>query len=534
MGTLVYFWDQYGEKHTYRRPDVARLEIRRDDSLKQKPNLPDLTVAYIERLPRDPGWHGQVRYDLEGKQDLPVLVADPDKYPLHPTPGQDVKFVIHVLNAGSVPTGRPFGYRVLMDDREISKGTVEASLAPRAEELVEVSWRWEDGQHYIKVLLDTGGAINEIAEWNNTFVDPVRALTFFFAVSRNVVEGFDQSPNCLDTFCFEDWAQYHVHMMNWLFQNSIYPSAPDGILERVRVDKIIVVEDSRDDAERQKWDPIRHRNGDVNDIIEYNGNWEFGKVEDLAHAASWAQQVDWGLPHELGHQLGLIDIYQFNTSINDCLVRNQDGVYANVHHFFPAPATMMHWHGPHLWSEQCAGYLNGTLGRPRGYFGDYLYAVPEKNYLRVLSDTGEPLAGVQVDLFQRNAWDPYAHRVGPDPIASGETDSDGLYFMPNRPAPHNTTWHGYELRDNPWGHIHVVGANGMILARLRYAGYEEFHWPFARHRRIPGLQKRLARRRDGQAIRLLQHAAGRHPCWRRQVPLRRRVRQGVRVQGFLL
>lgn len=475
-GTLLYFWDTYGKKHTWPRSQVERITIRREPAIQVKPHLPDLTVAYVERLPRDPGWHERVRYDLEGKEDLPVLVADPEKCPLHPEPGQEVSFVVHILNAGAAPTVRPFSYSILVDSSEIARGVIRKSLSPRQEETVKVQWLWQEGEHTLKVLLDCEGAIEEIAEWNNTFIDPVRALTFFFAVSRNVIEGFAESLNCVDTFCFEDWAQYHVHMMNWLFEKSVYRCALQGIRERVRVDRIIVVEDSRDPEERKKWESLRRRGGDLHDIIEYNGHWEFGKVRDREQAVQWAQQVDWGLPHELGHQLGLVDIYQLNTSIFDCLVRNKDGFYANVHHFFPAPQTMMHWHGPHLFSEQCAGYLNGTLGRPRGYFGDYLYAVPGKNALRVLGNTGKPLAGVEVDLFQRNAWGENQGRVGPQRIASGKTDSEGIFLMPNQPAPCHTTWKGYTLRENPWGHIHVVGLNGMILARLRYQEYEEFHW----------------------------------------------------------
>ncbi len=484
-GTLVYFWDKYtGQRYAYKRDEVTNFEVIRSNELKQKPNLPDLTVGFIERTPRDQGWHNFVKYDLEGKHGLGVLMVDPEKYQLHPKPGQEVTFAVHVLNAGLAPS-QPFQYEVRMDDEVLHTGRIAHPIEAGQQELVSVPWRWQDGQHYITVKLDTQNENKEIAKWNNTFIDPVRALTFFFAVSRSTYDGFSKAPNLADTFNFEDWAQYHVHMMNWLFEHSVYPSAPQGILERVRIDSLIVVDDSRDPDEQKKWDPVRRHNHDVNDIIEYNGNWEFGTVNSPEDAARWAAQADWGLPHELGHQLGLVDLYWMNHGARDVLVKNRDGNYQNVSHFYPWPATMMHWHGPHLFSEICAGYLNHTLGRPRGFFGDYYYQIPKRNLVRVYSNTGRPIEGVEISLYQRwtdpentfikGDWKcPWAY--GPDPLFAGRTGPDGIFVLPNQKVtPHDTPW-GYQLRDNPWGQINVVGDNVLLLAKLNYRDQEAFHW----------------------------------------------------------
>jgi len=474
-GDKVLFWDRYGEKHVYHRDEVRRVEYKRRPEELVKPKLPDLTVRFVERLPRDPGFHGVVAYQLPGKKDLGVLTVDPKKYQLHRKPGEQVTFVVHVFNAGAVPAGR-FGYRISIDEKEASSGRIDG-LRPGKEKLVKVAWRWKTGQHHIKVELDPEQKLKEITRLNNVFVDPTRALTYFFAVHKTTYENFSKVLNVVDSFCFEDWAQYHVHMMNYLFAQSKWPSAPDGIHERVRVDKIVVVPD----ADPKHQEPHRRRNADPKEIVEYNGNWFFGKSDPIERTRRWALSVDWGLPHELAHQLGLVDIYQLNVDPWQVLVRRADGSYANVKHFYPQPQTMMHWHGPHTFSEHCANYLNQTRGRPRGYFGDYYYDVPEQCYLKVLSISGKPAAGAKIALYQRAFFKQPRHFVRGEPIASGTTDDDGLFLMPNRPAPgHKTlsgpTFRGYELKPNPWGHIHVVGFNAMLLARVEATGREEFYY----------------------------------------------------------
>ena len=474
-GDIVYFWDRFGEQTIYHRDELRDVRYKRRPDQLVKPDLPDLTVRYIERLPRDPGFHGVVDYNQPGKKDLPVLMVDPAKYQLHRQVDEVVTFVIHVFNAGAAAAG-PFDYTVSIDDQPFESGRIDG-LKPAEEKLVEVEWNWEDDPHEIKVELDPQKTIKEITRLNNTFVDPTRALTFFFAVHQTTYDNFSKSLNVVDSFCFEDWAQYHVHMMNYLFAESKWPSAPNGIAERVRVDKIIVVPET----DEKLYEKHRRRNGDPKEIIEYNGNWSFGKSDPIEQTQRWALSVDWGLPHELAHQLGLVDIYQLNVDPWQINVRRGDGCCYNYKHFYPEPKTMMHWHGPHLFSEQCANYLNQTLGRPRGYFGDYYYDVPDKCILQVLSNSGKPVSGAKLELYQRHAFEePFGH-IGPEPIATGQTDQQGQFVMPNRPAPHHKVWaepgmHAYEMRDNPWGHIHVVGANATMLARVTAADCEEFYF----------------------------------------------------------
>src|SRR5439155_14608663 len=147
------------------------------------------------------------------------------------------------------------------------------------------------------------------------------------------------------------------------------------------------------------------------------------------------------------------------------------------HHFFPWPWTMMHWHGPYLFSEVDAGYLNKTLGRPRGYYGDFQYALPKTCTLEIRGHDGKPLEGVSVELYQRQGGrDPMPGFFMDEKLAIGTTLANGRFTLPNRETPAHETVSGYKLTDNPFGKIDVAGGNGLMLARLSKDGASEYHF----------------------------------------------------------
>ena len=70
------------------------------------------------------------------------------------------------------------------------------------EEAIEVEGRVKEAlaNTQFRVELDTANANDEIAKWNNTFVDPVRAQTYLLSVSRSIADRFAHSRNLVDTF----------------------------------------------------------------------------------------------------------------------------------------------------------------------------------------------------------------------------------------------------------------------------------------------------------------------------------------------
>jgi hypothetical protein len=156
--------------------------------------------------------------------------------------------------------------------------------------------------------------------------------------------------------------------------------------------------------------------------------------------------------------------------------------------FMDHPNNMMHSHGPNLYSEVDAAYWNYSLDKPRGYFGDYTFAIPRENFLAVVDVNGLPVADARIEIFQRGVkpdpneapgeeqgvkyfrvledGDFYAPPTSKDPVIVGTTDRSGSLRLPNRPAEEVKTLNGLERHPNPFGNINVVGNRGLMLVKI--------------------------------------------------------------------
>ncbi|MEE8170425.1 MAG: CARDB domain-containing protein [Phycisphaerae bacterium] len=474
-GAELLVLDAGGNARRLRRGEVRAVEHRANEAWHRKPANPDLTVAYVERLPRDPSWHEHVSYVAEGKIGLPVLNVEFDRDSWHPAPGAEVRFVVHIKNAGGAPAA-PFAYRVCVDDREIKSGRTKTRLPSDAETTVGVKWSWQPGRHDLRVELDTEQAVDEISEWNNTFIDPVQALGVFVCVPRSVIEAFAARRNMVDTFCFEDWAQFHVRTLNRLFAESTYPSAPDGIKERVRIDRILIVDGNGGPKALKSCDAKRRKNGEAGAVIEFGATWRIPTADDAFNSAKPAGRVDWVALKHIVLQLGLVDLKRYDSHPQQCLVRDAAGDFVERGRLAGGPPNLMYEPGPYRLGEADAAYLNQTLGRPRGVRGDGQWMLPEHCVLEVRGNDGRALADVRVELFQRMDDGPHGGFIAAEPFAVGQTDAGGQFALPNRPAPALDTPAGFALKPNPFGRLDADGIRGLVLVRLRHRQSEQFHF----------------------------------------------------------
>ena len=134
----------------------------------------------------------------------------------------------------------------------------------------------------------------------------------------------------------------------------------------------------------------------------------------------------------------------------------------------------MHWHGPQTFNEVDAGYLNLTWNKPRGHFGDHVFAIPAENFLRIVDVNGQPVPYAKVEVYQRGVKinldgkpeiqkgvtfypqkmdGDYDNNIGKDPVIAGNTDEFGMLRLPNRPVHPVKTLNGFELKQNPFGHL---------------------------------------------------------------------------------
>jgi hypothetical protein len=525
-GTHFVVWDSADKvgSPNYRiipRSQVAEKggnpQIERPEAWDAKPPLPDLSVTYIEMNPKLAGLHGLVQY--EGLTNAPWIGGAPvldkriaeleaqgkDKF-LNPdyivqdlklkyTPGEQITFTAHVKNLGFA-TAQPFQYRWLIDDKEVSRGTYDTLLKEMAETSFEYRWAWQDGFHTIG--FEVGSSQREIATINNKATDPMWGWAFRFIVDKGRVDAYHRNRTAYGTFSWEDYYRWHVTIMNQLFAASVYPSSPNGIKARVRLDRIIYTDDITPEIQNAAF-------VDPDGIGYHQGGWVWGNSEEENKTGVFADperngrnSTEWSLPHELGHQLGLVDYYAIDYGGDADHVWPDNGEM--VRRLFSHPISMMAWHGPHLYSEYCAMYLNQTWDKPRGAFGDYYFDIPDENYLQIVDVNSVGVPGAKVEIYQRAVkvdtkaqprvepdgvtWYPivqdgdyYAGELSKDPVIVGTTDQDGLMHLPNRDvALEVITLNGYHRKANPFGDINVVGNRGLMLVKITKDGKMGWYW----------------------------------------------------------
>ncbi|MGQ9784784.1 MAG: CARDB domain-containing protein [Armatimonadota bacterium] len=485
----------------YPRSRIKGYQIQRDEAWDKHPNLSDLTVTFIEINPKLAGLHGRVDYDKWGR---PILKGGPildlgeetamrpedavKKLKLKYTPSEQITMTAHVKNVGFA-TAKPFSYTWSIDGKQVASGEFKRSLKEMEETTFSLKWNWEEGFHSVTFAIKTDQP--QIATINDSATDPLWAFPFTFTVAKGRVNAWHKNRTAYGTFSFEDFYRWHLDIMNKLFEASKFPSAPDGIKARVRLDRIVYAEDvEKAIASLVAPDGIRYDQGGWNwiDDQDRNKNWQPPSKE-------WRNQTEWSLPHELGHQLGLTDWYVLDYGGDENHVWPDTG--EKVTHFQNHPIQMMHWHGPHLFGEVDAGYLNMTWDKPRGHFGDYYFAIPRNNYLRIVDVNGLGVPKAKVEIYQRGCMVDKNAQPGEDqgvkyysavedgnfdlplskePVIVGETDENGVMRLPNRPVKEVRTLNGFHRQPNPFGNINVLGQRGELLVKVSKYDRPVYFW----------------------------------------------------------
>lgn len=464
------------------------------------PDLPDLDVTHIARTPRYPayalsyermeGSHGEAMPRLVDPATGEVIPTEQDsEIKRWPEPGEIVTFRATVVNHGGAPTGE-FSYTWYIDEIPVERGkhpsldgpcratdeieTVEYGgqpfkLAKRTEgtyTVLEFQWPWEAGRHYVRLDVDGDDRIEEICEINNDVSDATDACAFVMMVDAYTYNTLSSGENHWKSYSFEDILRYHRDQMLRKFEASVHQAAPYGIGEQIRIDEILI------QAEGERRDRI----GAVKLPEGWDSAWDFtGYVKrDMPpeRQMSYLKNQDWGLPHELGHQLGLIDIYCFDTEGGDGgnRVKDENGDPILLSHFSGLKG-MMRGHGDVHFSEHSAVALNMQLGRRRGYYGDYLWSLPKTNRIRIVDAAGEPVPNAELTIYQHRG-----RYVVDEVVFEGTTDGDGLFTLPNRECMEFETANGFKLHPNPYGQVNVVGTNGVFFIVVNGRDYTDYVW----------------------------------------------------------
>jgi hypothetical protein len=414
---------------------------------------PDLAATYAERLPRYP------RNMLDYSQTYPLIRPEGQNIKHWPDEGETVQWIVHVRNEGFEPS--PASDLVCtVDGKEIFRAPLKPMKA-KTETTVAVPWKWENGAHQLVVTLDTPGNIDEITKLNNTLELQTNAYTLFAVVEKACAAKVAQVTNRYGSFSFEDWLRGStVDHMNWMMANSTYDFAPNGAPCRVRVDKIVYVDSIKDMPESEK-------PGE-----EIDGGWYYPEVSWIEYC-NLATTYMWALDHELTHQLGIVDDYQMDLGADKNMVNGKG--FGQPDGGSMGGGRTNGRGGGYYADMDIAGFI-ATYGCRRGYFGEYLWCVPDTNAVQILIGD-QPLRNAEITVYQKK-WDEGHGRdttgngtIPNTPIMQGTTDDQGRYTFENRPVlKEYTTDTGCTLKPNPFGYIDVVARNGLLMLRANVDG----------------------------------------------------------------
>ena len=427
------------------------------DPVPPKPEGIDLDVTVIERTPRYPNYYA--KYEKRSTQ-FGIHPDQKDVAKRWPANGEVVTLIGRIANKGTEPAPA-FEYAWLLDGKIYGKPGRVSGLKPGEYKAVTMKWRWVMEPHVIELVVDPYKKIKETFEQNNRLAHDTLAKLMHLKVSHDTYRRMNSCPNLAGTYSCEDQLNWHMDLMNDMFKNAIYPSLPNGSRERVRAEFLFV----ENKKEFQKW--YDERGG--SSMAGYDGGWWHDYSDKTAQ---WCQKIDWGLPHELGHQLGIIDLYRLDLGTDRNLAPDEDGDPVMIGRNCDMIG-MMRTHGPLPWSEHTALATDTHFTKRRGFYGVYLVAMPEKVYIQLLDNKGYPFPGAKITAYQTGD-----SGVSNKVVFQGMTGRDGRFLLPNRSIgqPRHITELGYEYHDNPFGPVNIVGGNAVLFFRIQARGHIEYQW----------------------------------------------------------
>ncbi len=462
----------------------------------------DITVGWISRLPEIDYVRNSSNPRVEG----------------WPAAGDVVTWRANVRNFGTPHDD--VAYRWTIDGRTVGTGNV--SLAGDSITTADLPWTWTFERHRIGFIIDDTKAVPEESETNNSLEVFSDAIAAGFWVEQSLYDYFrsNQARLGIGSTCWDNWAQRHADYFNDMAALAVYPETPGGVLDRWRIQKIVVVPDGAL--------PLAPIEGVKNDSGESNGAshpniadrsvdlmWGFRKVTLSTYANTTSADMSNPfylapvLIHELGHARYLTDLYGWN-------VRNQPPGYriditengASILGTY-VPGTWYVFYTPEqgLMSEQftfidhySAINLNQVAGmraRQGNYndpddVGSFLNDLPAENRLTIRDPFGNLIAGANIRIYQSigdaKAW--YATHYDDVPDLERSTDANGQVLIGRCPFSKDGTIINYFGGSNTVAIVRAQKDGQVLYGFLESRLFNLAHWrgetAFADHDLVVG------------------------------------------------
>jgi len=418
---------------------------------------PDVDVVYVERTPRlefDPT-------NLEYTSGLPA-------------PNQAMTYLAHVKNWGAAAVTVP--YQWWLDGKQAGDGSI---MVKAGEEVtVPFKWNWQSEDHDLEFHADPGKTLGESFISNNQVSLRTNALLIGLWVERSLYNYMHQNQYRMKDGgnSFEDWGKRMLLGWNDLFARAVYPLSPRGILDRVALDKVVVVPDGA----LPLHGGLATNNPDTTDRtidMQWGYPWNAsearqGKFYGIGIGRDRPFYVDLASVHEMNHARFHIDLYALDvnqpkppkparvllTDDGGNLVAGtpympilaHDVVYYNKWRDIMADHVGMPFYDAYsagVWNWKHHKRGRGNMNSPPD-IGIFLRDLPEHNHFHFIDQTGVPLAGAEVFVYQSRAG------VFDDtPDITAATDEKGMVSLPR----------------NPFGGNRVrVADNANLILKVRY------------------------------------------------------------------
>lgn len=369
-----------------------------------EPTTTDVTVAFISREPKMDFVWGSTNPTREG----------------WPTVGQPVTWQAHIRTWSEAPLA-PVAYRWLVDGAVVATGTVR--LAPNAETTVDLARHWSFERHWLSFQLDADGALREVEKANNELGVFTDAISLALYVEQGLYDDFHQHQWQLGVGSngFEDWAQRQVRMWNEKFAAAVSPDDPKGVLDRIRLDRVVVVADHA----LPLAGGVATNNPNLADrSVDLQWGFPSQGASYYSDRTTVSEQnpsyYEGTLIHELLHARYLLDSYALDV--------NDDGKGSTVAvreggQLVAGSVYLPFISGPILYFNAQGGMMSGDYGRVDPYsahalnliagrravqgnwnapgnVGSYIFDLPAENRLTVKDEQGRPLPGASVSVFR--------------------------------------------------------------------------------------------------------------------------------------
>lgn len=411
--------------------DRPTLNLTVDEKAPEKG--PDLAVTMITRSPEYP------RYE-------PTPVPSAKRWP---DDGEELTYTVQIKNIGDAPA-ETFDGQWLIDDSKPQIVSSPEKLNPGQTATLELKLPFKNihDDHRTQPLafkLFTKGA--DAYRANNRLEIARTGLTVEIVVPKSVYDQVAGQANPIGTKCFEDWAQYQISAINdTFFPGSRFSIAPNGILERVRLQKITVADQ-----------PTPAPHADVQLFIKDKPAQlgpDVALIKELAKQMGLVPLPSQGKPDRFPGILG------YGDTRADITIPPSFFVPANAE--YNPIASQEFLEGTGLFSMTDAIALMSNLGKRSSVPGDYLYDLPAAILLDLKDSGAKPLGEAEVDVV------PVIAGVEGPSIFQGKSTGAPI-TLPSLAASGETAT-GHTLKTNPFGEVSRDGNNPFLRVKVTRLG----------------------------------------------------------------